>query len=328
MTDAKTTRPRMRTWDHLAGQRRRPSEYEIVSTNMNHTTLDPDRPLEIGSHDPWSEWYKKYRNASPLRHPDWDAFRDPDEMVYRTYNMVQDGQESYVDGLLDEFNQQEHDAGLSDGWCHTLARLYTPGRFLVHTLQMASAYVMQFAPASTISHCFTFETADHLRGLSQISYRTRELSNHRPGFGFAERERALWEDDPAWQGFRELMEKVLVAYDWGESFVALQLVAKPAVDAAFLRGLGQAGRRQGDTLLGLLNDALLRDSERHRRWTGALVRFASDHGANRQVLDQWVDKWRPLGEKAIRAYLAPLEDEGAVDAVVSETDDIRHGLGL
>ena len=38
-----------------------------------------------------NRWYKKYE-YQPLQHPDWDSFRDPDQITYRGYNTMQDGQ--------------------------------------------------------------------------------------------------------------------------------------------------------------------------------------------------------------------------------------------
>jgi len=101
---------------------------------------------------------------------------------------------------------------------------------------------------------------------------------------------------------------VLIAYDWGESFVALNLVAKPAIDEAFLRQFAQAARREGDTLLAMLADAALVDSERHRRWTKALVDFALQRDENRRVIGDWLSKWAPLGDKAIEAFCEALPD--------------------
>ena len=42
----------------------------------------------MGPEIPMSKWYVKYHNQSPLTHADWDAFRDPDQLVYRGYNMI------------------------------------------------------------------------------------------------------------------------------------------------------------------------------------------------------------------------------------------------
>ena len=329
MTTAPEPLKPLKTWSHLAKQRRRPSEYEIVSVKLHYSTRNPEVPWELDPNLHMNEWYRKYRNNSPLRHPDWDAFRDPDELVYRTYNILQDGQETYVRSLFDQFSDREHDLSLEEDWLKVLARLYAPARYLFHTLQMASAYVMQMAPASTITNCATFQTADCLRWVQHTAYRTAELAGNRPGFGFGENERRIWEEDPAWQGFRELMEKELVAWDWGEAFVALNLVAKPAVEEAVLVELGKAARHNGDTLLGLLTQAQMRDAERHRRWTSALVNMALEQEGNREVIEGWIAKWQPLADKAIEAYCAALPDEeGAAEAAKQAVRGFQASTGL
>lgn len=328
MTQPAVLQP-LKTWSHLAARRRKPSEYEIVSTNLHYSTDRPDAPFELDPNMPMALWFKQNRNASPLKHSDWNGFRDPDEIIYRTYNMLQDGHENYVYGLFDQFSARGHDAMLDHGWARHLARLYAPGRYLFHALQMGSAYLCQIAPASTISNCGTYQTADTLRWLTHTAYRTKELSNSFGDLGFGAGERDKWENDPAWQGFRELVEKALVAYDWGESFVALNLVARPAVEEAILRALGQAGRHNGDTLLGLLTDAQLADADRHRRWTGALVKFALQTEGNDKVLADWLAKWAPLGDAAIDAYCAHLPDApGAAQAAKDGCAELRRSYGL
>lgn len=298
----------LKTWSHLATRRRKPSEYEIVSTNLHFSTDNPEAPFELDPNFGMARWFKQYRNASPLTHADWNAFRDPDEIVYRTYNIQQDGQETYVMGLFDQFSTRGHDAMLEPAWAQTLARLYTPARYLFHTLQMGSAYLSQMAPASTISNCATYQTADSLRWLTHTAYRTRELSKTFPEFGFATGERQLWEQDPAWQGWRELVERALVAWDWAESFTAFNLVVRPAVEETLLRSLGEVARQHGDTLLGLLSDAQWQDVQRHRRWAAALVRMALQTPGNREVLQVWIERWEPLADAAITAYAQALPD--------------------
>ncbi len=306
MSDTGDDKP-LKTWSYLTtGARRRPSEYEVVSTGLHYHTLDPARPFELDPNIPLAEWYRRYRNQSPLTHPDWDAFRDPDEMIYRTYNLVQDGQENYVQGLFDQFNDRGHDQLLESSWVGFLAHGYTPARYVFHALQMGSAYVQQMAPASTITNCATYATADHLRWVTHTAYRTRELANGYPASGFGRDERASWEQDPHWQGLRELLERALVAWDWAEAFVAIFLVAKPVVEALLLSELGNCARANQDMLLGLLTQAQLRDAERHRRWVVALVKMALGQPGNRNHLQRWCATWRPLGERAIAQYCACL----------------------
>jgi len=300
--------PPLKTWSHLAGKRKRPSEYEVVSVNLHYRNTNTEGPWEQDPEIHMNKWYRQYCYGSPLEHEDWDAFRDPDEIVYRTYNMMQDGQEAYVKSLFEQFDEREHDKALENEWLDTLLRLYTPCRYLFHTIQMGSAYIMQIAPGSTITNCASFQAADSLRWLTHTAYRTRELANNQADTGFGEEERKYWEDDPAWQGFRELMEKALVAWDWGEAFTAINLIAKPALEESVLVQLGATARGNGDTLLGLLTQAQMRDAERHRRWATALVKMALETEGNKGVLDDWIDKWIPLADTAIDAYCSALPD--------------------
>ena len=328
MTDVQVLKPQ-KTWSHLAGRRRKPSEYEIVSTNLHYNDRDPNAPYELDPEMFMNQWYKKNTFGTALKHADWNAFRDPEEIIYRTYNMMQDGQETYVFGLFDQFNQREHNLSLEPTWVVSLARLYTPARYLFHTLQMASAYVGQVSPASTITNCNYFQMADSMRWLSHTAYRTKELQDSFPQHGFGSNERDLWENDPAWQGLRELVEKALCVWDWGEAAVVLNLVVKPAVEEAVLRQLGDAARHNGDTLLALLTDAQLIDSARHRRWISALVKMALEVPGNQALIQGWIAQWEPLADRAIAAYCGALPDApNAAAQAQAATRSLRQSLGL
>jgi toluene monooxygenase system protein E len=329
MSESQATLTPLRTWSHLAGRRRKPSEYEIVSTNLHYTTDNRDAPFELDPDYDLARWYKTYRNESALRHDDWNAFRDPDELVYRTYNILQDGQETYISGVFDQFSERGHDALLEPTWAGTLARLYTPSRYLFHGLQLGSAYLTQIAPSSTISNAAAYQTADSLRWLSHTAYRTAELARTFPDKGFGTGEREYFERDAAWQGFREFLEKALIAWDWGESFVVLNLVLKPAVEESVLRGLGQIGRQHGDTLLGMLIDNQLLDASRHRRWATALVRLALQNEANRAVITGWIGRWLPYAERAIDSYIGAFVDQDDLAKTArGAVHDFHRGLGF
>ncbi|RJF88842.1 toluene monooxygenase [Oleomonas cavernae] len=326
---------RLKTWSALSAQRRKPSEYEAVAVDV-HFLNDHVQPGTTGPALPSlaesayvNQWYRKNLAESPLRLDDWHGFRDPEEVTYRRYNIIQEGQEHYVAEILDRFNGEGHDGGLDAEWLEVLARLYTPGRFLQHAVQMASAYAATVTPTSTISHCYAFQSADALRAVSHVSYRTVELARGHGQFGFNEDERRHWETAPEWQGFRELMERTLTVYEFGETFAALNLVAKPAIDEACVRQLGRAARRFNDTVLDLLSDAILKDTARSRNWTGALVKFLGENDANTAQLSRWVAKWEPLADKAIDAFCAGLpEGDRAATAARQATRDFRATLGF
>lgn len=319
----------MKTWSKLATNKRRPSEYEIVTTNLHTRNRHREQAYELSPAPDlaMNEWYKKNVFDSPLKHPDWEEFRDPDALIYRVYTRSQDVQEDYIDGLLDEHNEIDHDASLPAEWLDVLERSYTPRRYLQSALQLGGAYLLQIVPASTLTTCAGFQEGDELRWLSRTAYRTQELRNAHPSRGFGTKERGYWEEDPSWQGLRELLEKALVAYDWGESFVAINLVAKPAADET-LRELGMASRHNGDQLLSLLADNQLRDSERSRRWSTGLVEFCRQVEGNAQVIDGWIEKWMPLARTAIEKYCDALPHNDGGAAAITRVEAFHRSLGL
>lgn len=321
---------KMKTWSKLAAKKRRPSEYEIVTTNLQTRHRHPEQAYELSpaSDFVFNKWYKDHVFESPLQHDDWEEFRDPDELIYRVYTRTQDAQEEYIDGLLDEYNEIEHDASISPEWLAVLERLYTPCRYLQTTLQMNAAYLVQITPASTLTACSVFQEGDEFRWLSRIAYRTRELQNAHPSLGFGKKEREYWEKDPAWQGVRELMEKVLATYDWGENFVSSNLIAKPVIDE-ILRQLGATARHSGDPLVSMLVDNQLRDSERSRRWSTAVVEFSKEYGENKTVIAEWIEKWMPLAANAISTYCDALPDSPhAAKTALANVEAFHRSLGV
>ena len=185
------------------------------------------------------------------------------------------------------------------------------------------------SPASTISNLATYQAGDHLRWLTHTAYRTCELAKTWGDIGLGENERDHWENDAAWQGFRELAEKALITWDWAEATIVFDVILKPAVSAAVQKQLGLAGAENADTLLSLLNDAQLRDAERHQRQTKALIDFALTNTDNASIIQGWVDKWQPLADKAMNAYCAALTDlPDAAEEARAYAAAVRQSFGL
>jgi toluene monooxygenase system protein E len=290
---------RLKTWSSLGQLGRIPSEYEVVTHNLNYTTR-PNRSsaLESNPTSPANMWLLTYRDKSPLRADDWLGFRDPDEITYRKYVTMQDEQETAVEVVLDEYGPARHDASLSGQWVEGLAALFTPTRFPVHALQMCTAYLAQMAPASYISNCAVFGTGDLLRRVSLVAYRTRQLADETSS-SIGRSERAMWERNEAWQPARRVLEELLTVYDWGECFTAMNLVIRPVLDHILLRQLANAAHDAGDELTWLLLGNLAVDADRCTRWSTALARYAIEQRAgNRDVLQRWVARWTPRAEAA------------------------------
>ncbi len=294
-------RPRKKTWSTFGERTGKPSDYEIVTHNMNHTT--GETPLEMGPDVHGNVWLKKYRDEISIDVADWDAFRDPDRVTYQSYVRMQDEQEAHIDNLLASFTKEEtSDGRLSDSCLRLLRTAMTPCRYLVHVQQMLSAYLQQIAPTSYIGNCAAFQVADQLRRVQRIAYRTRQLGTEHPSHGFGSGERETWESDPSWQPVREAMEKLLIVYEWDEALVAYNLIVRPVCDDLFVNQLARAARLAGDELDALVLGNLYADCERHNRWTAAAMKFivAAD-AANRDVLRDFAARWNGHAEAVIRS---------------------------
>lgn len=319
VTPAPGTRRRaLKTWSALGNLGRRPTDYEIVTHNMNHTTGPGG--LEMGPDVHGNVWLREHRDSMKLVVPDWDTFRDPDAVTYATYVADQDDQETYVEVLLEQFDRDDHDHSLSAAALDLLARALTPSRYLGHGQQLLSAYIQQLAPGSYVSNCAAFQAADQLRRVQTTAYRTTQLSLAHPNRGFGTGERALWETAPEWQPIRKAIELALVEFDWDRAFVLTNLVVKPVADLLTLNQLSREAAAVGAQLDAQLLDNLWQDSLRSQRWTVALATFlnAADAG-NNAVLQGYLDEFAPLGQAMIEAGAQLLAGAGR-DAVEIAAD--------
>ena len=241
-TPARKPRPR-RTFSAFGDVRRMPSEYEIV-THAQNWTLRQNRAAAF-EQNPSSApnlWFLTYRDNTPLKAADWDAFRDPDALTYKAYVNLQADAETRVRGVLEAHAEDGADATLDPAAVALLGGLFTPSRYLCHGFQQVEAYIGYMAPSSYITNAAAFATADFLRRVTTIAYRTRELQIARPDSGIGSAERSLWEGHEGWQPARKAVEYALVSYDFGEAFTALNLVLGPTLDDVLLTQLGRAAK--------------------------------------------------------------------------------------
>jgi hypothetical protein len=326
---------RVKTWSSFGNLGRKPSEYEVVTHNMNHTV--GATPLEMGPDVHGNRWLARHRDGIALKAAHLDEFRDPDQMTYRRYTQAMDEQETYVDGLLQQYSEvRDSDRSLSPPALDFLAACLTPARYLGHGLQMLSAYVQQLAHSSYLANCAAFQTADQLRRVQRVAYRTRQLATAHPERGYGARERATWETDPDWQAVREAIERLLVCYDWDEAFVGLNLVVKPVVDELFLKSFADLARQHGDDLDALVAENLFLDAQRSRRWSVAACRaMIGADPSNAKVLGEALRRWSPTGQKilesASRLLTRHLPATGApaiADRALSAWESFIGGTGL
>jgi toluene monooxygenase system protein E len=300
-------RARYKTYSHLLGERRIPDEYAVATTRLLYY---PGRGFEVMT--PLAAFYQQHQQGAWLRARDWEAFADPRRLTYTRYTAVMSEREAFVDRLLASLETSSYDAQLSAP-ALALWETWATLRYPLHGLQMAAAYVGQMAPAGRIVICCALQAADELRRIQRIAYRLALLRRRHPASG--EQARQRWQDDPAWQPLRQVLEQLLVTYDWGEAFIALCLCLKPALDELCNGVLGDAAVHAGDYVARQLCDSFSDDSAGQAQWCVALAQHAlTDTPANRDVFGALAASWRARVVPAVVA-LAPGADARLAAAV-------------
>jgi toluene monooxygenase system protein E len=314
-----------KTYWHLLQQRRMPTEYEIVTSKLLCYTGEGFTGKRFELDVPLLDWYKRFQQDSPLNCTSWENFRDPRETTYTKYTEIQRDKEIFVDGILEEIDSSGYDGRLSPCWLHVLSRVVAPLRYPGHGLQMLASYVGQMAPSGRIVITATLQAGDEMRRVQRIAYRVRQLQHVYSGF--ASDSKARWQTDPLWQPLRIAIEKLLICYDWGESFVGLNLVLKPLIDEIFMNHLSNLALREGDHLLGQVFYSLNEDCRWHREWTQALIRMViEDNSQNRGTIQAWIEKWHPVATRALQAFV-PLFEGQLEDAHMPPLEGVRQKIG-
>lgn len=189
---------------------------------------------------------------------------------------------------------------------------------------MVASYIGQMAPSGRIVITAALQSADEMRRVQRIAYRVRQLQQLSPGF--ATDSKARWETDTLWQPLRIAIEKLLVCYDWAESFVGLNLVLKPLIDEVFMNHLSDLALREGDYLLGRVFYSLNEDCRWHREWSQALTRMViQDNSHNTGTIQGWIDKWHPVAARALQAF-APLFEGRLQDAEMPPLEGVTQKM--
>src|ERR1700733_7541876 len=109
-------------------------------------------------------------------------------MSYRRYVILQSAAETKLHGVLEAHADEGADVKLRPRSVALLGRLFTPSRYLCHGFQQVEAYIGVMAPSSYITSAASFSTADFLRRVTTIAYRTREVQIAWPDSGIGSME--------------------------------------------------------------------------------------------------------------------------------------------
>lgn len=318
------TRKRKKPWS-LWTEKRVPSEYEAVTFKFHNHFRNEPAPFELSENWGVNVFYRTNREGSALvaAVADWEGYRDVRAYTYRRYVEEQKDREVYCDNLIDEFETRNHYEGLAPEWLDFLGEYYLPVRFPGHAAQMSAVYLGQMAPSAFVTNTFYFQMANEMRRVQRQAYlaQVMAMDTGRPALADSDRTRASWTGGATWQGLRELVEKQLCAYDFGEAFASRQLVVRPIFDHLFNTEFVRIADANGDRLLSMLHDEFRTYDEAYAvENTRGFVAYAVGKAPqNAALLRDLAARWMPLGEKAARGIAEGLARAPGADSAEAIT---------
>ncbi len=329
---------------YIRPQKRRISEYEAVICNAQPDLGQFDsggwyllRPDGLGCQD---------ARTTALVHPNWFDYRDPSSLWQRPYIKLQAQQERSIAGAITSAKANNSFAEIVPGWLPLVARYYEAYGSFEWGMFKAHAMVTREALSDTLSMTYTFSGMDRLRHQQDIALYSLDLYENAPGYTEGAGMDA-WLNDPACQGARRLVERLLSLHDWGEVIMMTNLVVEPLVatliGSEFFRRL--AGLH-GDPVTPVIEMTVEADRRRNRAATQALVKMLTADtdragqpvpaAENRERIQGWIDSWYPEALAAADGFLPVFDSvplgsgvaEQARQRVVGLTEGILEAAGF
>ncbi len=241
----------------------------------------------------------------------WHEFRDPNEewelSLYR-YN-------SNVVRQLNQNVEAARQAKAFDQWNRNwvtfVERNIGAWMHVDHGLGLyLFANANRRAPTNMHNNAISVNSMHRIRSAQDLALYNLTLSEEIEAFDGAAHLDA-WNNDPAWQGVRQLAEQLTAIDDWCEAIFAANVVFEPLVGELFRSHLvQQAAPGNGDFVTPTIVGAEEYDfAERDLRYTRAMFElltndreFAAD---NKTIMHGWLSDWVPRAIVAART-LQPL----------------------
>jgi hypothetical protein len=297
--------------------KRRLTEYEEVTRLLQwHEPfhIDGGRP----SQTVWTD------NSTTLSCSDWEAYRTPDKLYYRTYTTRQARAGRSV---ATAFGFAENDKQLASVDPARVALM----RDVVGALQypdwglcVSHQNTTRFALSSWIAGATSFMMFDELRHAQMYGRLALAYGEHHEGF---DDQRPAWMEAPRFQPTRRLIEEVMATLDWGKAIIFGDLFFEPLNTAAAHALLTTGSLSAGDGLTPFICSSIEDDKVRHRESAAAFMRLVCEDEAygpaNRDLIGDWVAELLP---RALAAAKTLLGDDGPPEALDEATTWITAQL--
>ncbi len=272
----------------------------------------------------------------------WHEFRDPNEEWELTLYRYNSNVVRQVNQNIDAARQSGAFGQWNPNWVSFVAQHVGAWMHVDHGLGLyLFANANRRAPTNMHNNAISVNSMHRIRAAQDLALYNLTISEEIKGFdGTAHL--TTWNDDPAWQGVRNVAEQLTAIDDWCEAVFAANVVFEPLVGELFRSNLvQQAAPANGDFITPTVVGAEEYDyAERDLRYTKAMFELLvndkefAEH--NTKILNDWLATWVPRCIAAARTLqplwsqpdAKPPRFEDGLDRAKSRFTGILTGLGL
>jgi phenol/toluene 2-monooxygenase (NADH) P1/A1 len=288
------------------------TRYQEATFEFQQTENFHYRPLWDPDHEIYDPDYSVLKLTDPY------AYTDPRQYYYHPYvDARRDLYESFAKDLKYIEDRNLFDR-LPENWRGMVVNTLLPLRHYEGAAQMISVNACRFAWGSTVSTPMQFAALDRLGNAQMLSMIGLAMGGG-SGDKLADAKRN-WLESPYLQPLRQLVEEALIAPDWADGLLALELVDaqlypllyQHCEDRALLHGA------MGYSLVAQHFSRWYTDQQ---KWLTPLVKaWVGDpqyRDANRKALGAIVDRWYPQAQAAVRSLAEDIESNFRSTSIMS-----------
>jgi hypothetical protein len=277
--------------------KRRLTEYEEVTR-----LLQWHEPYHIDGGRPsltvWTD------DSTVLSCSDWDAYRTPDKLYYRTYTTRQARAGRSVATAFDFADKDSQLAYVDPARVALMREVVGALQYPDWGLCVSHQNTTRFALSSWIAGATSFMMFDELRHAQMYGRLALAYGEHHDGF---DDQRPAWMATPRFQPTRRLVEEVMATLDWGKAIIFGDLFFEPLNTAAAHTLLTTGSLAAGDGLTPFVCSSIEDDKVRHRESTAAFLRLVCQDetygAANRDLVGDWALELLPRAVDAAYTLL-------------------------
>lgn len=242
---------------------------------------------------------------------DWYVLKDPRQFFYSAYVQNRAKMQDAAENNYAFFEKRGLGKLIDPDIQSQIIFSLLPLRHVEQTANLNMMSGSAYGYGTALTQACLYAAMDRL-GMAQYLSRIGLMLDENSGESLA-RAKKIWMEDPAWQGVRALCEEMLVHKDWGELFVAQNLVADTLVNVVFYQKLDQWLLDNNARDISMLTEFMQLCLKDQAGWADSVLKtIAAENESNRALMSGWVEKWQEKATQAYRPLIEALFEDGGV----------------